>query len=411
MNRFCSNILLFRIVLGFTIFLPFIACGGDLDSELNIEQNEESLSFFKETYNQSRSAFKETYERISAEYPNATIGSFSIPGSDSDLTVDYIFFASFKKNDKTLVLTSGIHGAEAGTGAAVQQHFINKIYPKYINKENTSVLIVHSLNPYGFRNFRRVTENNVDLNRNFGKTKELFNTKNEGYPKIASLLNPNTTADTSDIGNRFFLFKAIYNIATKGMGPLKQAALQGQYEFPEGIYFGGQDFEPLRKPLDSLFIDKVGNSKKVLLVDLHTGYGERGKLHLFPSDPKNERVKKLTENIFSGYQIDWASNDDFYTVTGELSTHICDLFPKLEDCVPMVFEYGTLNSQTTMGAIESIHRTILENQGHWNGYADEKQKEIIKANYREMFFPSSGKWRTKVIQDSEQIWSDILPRF
>ncbi|NCN10641.1 MAG: DUF2817 domain-containing protein [Leptospira sp.] len=400
-----------KLLIANTIFFQVVNCNSDLDSDLNVESNEESLAYYRENYEDSRKFFRESYDQISAEYPNATYGSFGIPGSDSDLTVDYIFFASFKRNEKTLIITSGIHGGEAATGTAVQQNFIDKIYPNFINKDNTSVLIVHSLNPYGFRNFRRVTENNVDLNRNFGKTEALFLTKNEGYPKISDLLNPKGSADTSDFGNRFFIIKAIYNIATQGMSALKQAALQGQYEYPEGIYFGGQAFEPLRNPLDKLFREKVGSSKKILLVDLHTGYGERGKLHLFPSDPKNETVRNLTETIFQGYQIDWASNDDFYTVTGELSTHICNLFPQIEECIPMVFEFGTLNSQTTTGAIESIHRTILENQGFWNGYADEEEREKIRANYREMFFPSSSKWRTKVIQDSEKIWANTLPRF
>jgi hypothetical protein len=386
-------------------------CSSDLDSDLNITESSEAVSYFEEDYNSSRSAFRKIADEVSNIYPNASQGSFPIAGSDPDLTVDYIFLASFKKNEKTIIITSGIHGAEAAAGAAVQRNFLKKIYPKYINKDNTSVLIVHSINPYGFKNFRRVTENNVDLNRNFGNNTELFKTKNEGYPIIFELLNPSGQADMSDMGNRFFLFKAIYNIATKGMSALRQAALQGQYEFSNGIYFGGNAFEPLRKPLDSLFLSTIGNTKKILYIDLHTGYGERGKLHLFPSDPKNDKIKLLTEEIFSGYQIDWASNDDFYKVTGELSTHVCELFPKLEECIPMVFEYGTLNSQTTVGAIDSIHRMILENQGHWNGYASEEDKTDIKSQFREMFFPSSKKWRTKVILDTEKIWSDTLPRF
>ncbi len=33
--------------------------------------------------------------------------------------------------------------------------------------QNTGALLIHALNPYGFAWTRRVTEDNVDLNRNF----------------------------------------------------------------------------------------------------------------------------------------------------------------------------------------------------------------------------------------------------
>ena len=74
----------------------------------------------------------------------------------------------------------------------------------------------------------------------------------------------------------------------------------------------------------------------------------------------------------------------------------------------MVLEYGTLNSQTTGGSIESIRRTILENQGHHQGYGHPDYEKEVKAQYREMFYPASQLWRTKVIDESQKVWKVLL---
>ncbi len=401
-------------ILNFIILLSLLSCAKeDLDANLRIEIDPRIEKYYKEDYLSSRDAFLEIAKKFSSKFKLTQIGKISIPSKDKSLEyrVDYIFIPAQRVVEKTFILTSGIHGIEAFTGAAMQRHFLEEIYEKYVNLQNTNTLVIHALNPWGFHNLRRVTENNIDLNRNFGLTKDLFNKKNEGYRAIHELLNPNSPADTGFLQDKLFIVKAIYNIATKGMPALRQAILEGQYEIPKGIYFGGQEFEPLRYPLDELLVKATLSSKKILFIDLHTGYGERGVLHLFPSDPKNEKVKKLTEEVFTGYKIDWASSDDFYKTTGELSTHVCDLVAENVDCIPMVFEYGTLNSQTTLGSIESIHRTILENQGYWEGYASKEAEKRIKEKYREMFFPSSKKWRTKVLLDTEKIWGNVFKNF
>jgi hypothetical protein len=44
----------------------------------------------------------------------------------------------------------------------------------------------------------------------------------------------------------------------------------------------------------------------------------------------------------------------------------------------MVFEFGTLDSQTTMGSIKSLHNLIVENQGVHHGY--KTKKDELKIN-------------------------------
>ena len=111
--------------------------------------------------------------------------------------------------------------------------------------------------------------------------------------------------------------------------------------------------------------------------------------------------------MFAGQNIDWGSGADFYTVTGDVAGWIGAL-RKSGAHLPAVFEYGTMDSQATLGAVKSLHITVLENQGAQHGYASATDEARIKHDYREMFNPSSAAWRTKVIHDSRAMLGQVL---
>lgn len=370
------------------------------------------LDYFTEDYVTSRNQFIEFSLELKTINPNLEVGRFRIPSRiDTDLTIDYTILPSLKKTKYSFILISGMHGVEAGAGTAIQRHFLKEVYTRDINKERTSVLLVHSINPFGYKYNRRVTENNIDLNRNFLKNKKGFQKKNDGYPKIFEFLNPKHPVETRTLRARLFVLKALYTIFRMGIPAIKQASLQGQYEYPEGIYYGGMNFEPIRKLIGKLIRDFAKRSQRVLIVDIHTGYGERGKLHFFPSDPKKPRYRVYTEKLFEGYKIDWASDEDFYEVTGDLCTYVYKILPKKSIVVPMVFEYGTMDTHTTFGAIESLKRLIRENQGYFYGYKTHEDRFRTMGEFLEMFYPSDPNWRKKILLDTDSVWKIILPRF
>ena len=77
----------------------------------------------------------------------------------------------------------------------------------------------------------------------------------------------------------------------------------------------------------------------------------------------------------------------------------------------MMLEYGTLNSQTTLGSVKSIHNMILENQGTQYGYKDAQDSIKIKQSFMEMYNPSSEKWRTKIMSDSKVILKQAMKNY
>ena len=400
------GVILISVIGGISYF--YVAF-NNYSLEDDYQVNENNLVYFNDSYDDARKNFRLKSDELILKYPGAK--KFDLPvtsNKDTNLTIDFCFIPGSESADKIIILSSGVHGLEGYVGSAVQLFFM----ANYINTdflENTGVLLIHSVNPYGFKYTRRVTENNVDLNRNSDVDKELYQTKNEGYPKVYDLINPKQKANLESFANRFFFVKAIKNIVKESMPVLRQAVLQGQYEFPEGLYYGGNDFEPQIKNLVPI-IDTICNPyQTVFAIDLHTAYGERGKLHLFPN-PVEGSVKKRMEAIFEGFHIDWGDSDDFYTYSGDFAGYIGKINND-KIFIPMLFEYGTMDSQTTTGSIKSLHVMILENQGEQYGFEYEEDMKKVKNDFMEMYYPSSEAWKSHIIDETKIVFDKSLKQF
>ena len=68
---------------------------------------------------------------------------------------------------RVVVVSSGTHGVEGYFGSAVQLALLEGAWADVDLPDDTGLLLVHAVNPYGFAWNRRVNEDNVDLNRNF----------------------------------------------------------------------------------------------------------------------------------------------------------------------------------------------------------------------------------------------------
>jgi len=403
------SILLVLIVLcalGFTTvqynsFTP-VAVMQDADSK--------NLVYFQNSYEECRKNFILSADKINKKFQKVTISKLKIESrKDPDLTINYCYVPAQKESKRLLIISSGVHGIEGYVGSAVQQMFMENLLVN-MNLSEMGVLLIHGMNPYGFKYNRRVTENNVDLNRNCSNDIKLYKSINAGYSDLYTMLNPKGEVSLKSINNMFFQINAIQKIIQYSMGTLRQAILQGQYQYPEGLYFGGNELEPSIKAITPVLKQIAENYGIVFNIDLHTGYGARGTLHLFPNPIKDKKLKNDIEKIFSDNHIDWGDGDDFYTVTGDFTSYIGQIIPK-KYYIPMVFEFGTLDSQTTMGSIKSLHNMIVENQGFHHNYKTKKDKTKINKGVLEMYYPSSKNWRSKAIEDAKIILSKSMEQF
>jgi hypothetical protein len=399
------GILLFILVV---VLLYLFYSYKDFDPQDDFRVEMKDLSYFSKSYTESREKFLASLATFSESNVAMEVGNFRVPSkTDSSLYVDYAYLPGGDR-ERLLIIVSGIHGTEGFLGAALQNLFVKE----YLGEEflkNSSLLLIHGLNPYGFKYNRRVTENNVDLNRNAEVKDDLFSLDNPGYTRVMEHINPSQKADLSASFHRFFVFKALALIARYGMNTLRQAILQGQYQFPQGVYFGGKDFEAQIEFVHQL-VKRVGAPyRKIMTLDLHTGYGTRGSMHPF-INPVPEDIEQNIRKVFGDIPIDWGNKKAFYTVRGSFLEFIGKIHPQKE-YIPMLFEFGTMNSQSTLGSLKSLHNTILENQGFHYGYANKADSLEVQRRFRNMFYPASDGWKSECMRDFRKVMDQSLERY
>jgi hypothetical protein len=382
---------------------------GRFPKDPKVAVNSELTGYFKAGYAESRADFLKRAGELAARFKGTRLNSVPVPTqTGKELFVDLFYIPAIKTHDKLLVISSGIHGVEGFAGSAVQRMVMDK-FLTVDNLSNTGVLLIHAMNPYGFSEIRRVTENNVDMNRNSSMSPDLFGIDNEGYSKLYDFINPAKPVSLGSCQNRLFVARAILKILKATMPVLRQAVLQGQYQYPEGLYFGGKDFEPQLSVVKPVMSGYAAGYNSIIHIDLHTGYGGRGKMHLFPNPAKSPEMKDATEKLYEGYHIDWGDSKDFYTVTGDFTSLLGQMYPD-KPFIPMTLEYGTMDSQKTMGSLRSIQNMILENQGFHHGYKSKRSERKVKEWFREMYAPSSPVWRTMVMEQSVELMGKVFGR-
>ena len=99
-------------------------------------------------------------------------------------------------------------------------------------------MLVHAINPHGFAWLRRVTEDNVDLNRNFVDHSPGRYPARPEYDKLHEALLPQQWNDR-ELADSDALLEAY--AAEHGEFALQAAVTGGQYDHADGLFFGGRE--------------------------------------------------------------------------------------------------------------------------------------------------------------------------
>lgn len=351
-------------------------------------------AYFKDTFEDCDKDFYQQFYRIKRNFPKSEIHEFQY----SEGSIRSYFFPAAKEQKNLVVMISGTHGIEGFTGSAIQRWLLDQ----KMNNDKTAILMIHGFNLYGFKNSRRVNENNIDLNRNFILSRSQFKAEDTSYTDLVALLNPKTPPELGFFSRYSFIAKSIFYIAKYSIESLRSAILKGQYSHPNGIFYGGEQTQVQSNLITDLAETYMKPYKKILLIDLHTGYGERAKLHLLAGKATDSN-SLILQKIFDTGEIDFSDKKKFYAVQGEMLAYFATKIKQNSDAelAGVVFEYGTLDSQKTLGSIESLRRVVLENQNFHFPAASETSREI-KLLYREMFYPSDENWRKAVLQQTAE---------
>lgn len=327
-----------------------------------------------------------------------------------NLYIDNIYLPSTGEHTNLIVLTTGVHGIEGYIGATMIEVFIMDILPQ-INRENTGILIVANVNPYGMKNYRRYNENNVDLNRNFIEDWESFDrSSNKEYPKVDKFLQPE-----GKMGNAFWHEVGFYAKLAKeaiftGADTFSDALLTGQYEYPEGVYYGGNGDEVSTTYLKGVFADCLdGEYENIVHIDIHSGYGPRYNMVIFNSvqDPTTEA------DAIDMYGYDYIiaqDSEEFYVTFGDTTDYFYRLAKSKnsdKELLSTCFEFGTIGDGF-FDSILSLKYTVDENRQHWYPTTNKITEQMVRENYMELFYPTEKEWRMKAIEDFMAATNGVL---
>ncbi|HXJ10226.1 MAG TPA: M14 family metallopeptidase [Burkholderiales bacterium] len=292
--------------------------------------------------------------------------------------------------ERVFAVGCGTHGIEGYPGSAALTQWLRGGAAKRV-PPGTAVVLFHAHNPWGFAHKTRVTEENVDLNRNFVDFSNPL-PANPGYDELHRAITPAEWTEESVAGA--FKWLAEYK-ARVGEQAYSDAFNGGQYSHADGVYYGGARQQWANGAFRLATKEHLSRAKKICFIDLHTGIGPRYD-HIYlcfhpAGSPGYERARAwwgeravnrqgVTHKALAVYRGLLIDAFEAMLANAELTT--------------MVVEFGTL-------AREGVQRAALLQR--WLRFEGPGRPELIR-EYEEAYYPLEPRWRELVLQQSYELF-------
>ncbi|WP_249674772.1 DUF2817 domain-containing protein [Pseudomonas abieticivorans] len=307
---------------------------------------------------------------------------------------------------RLLVALSGTHGVEGYYGSDCQSRWLESLAGRTL-PDDVAIVMVHLINPWGTAWMRRVNEDNLDLNRNYlDFTQPLPD--NPAYAAVhdlytcASLQGPKR--DAADAR-----FAAL--IDEHGWPGLMSIVEAGQYQFADGLFFGGVGPSWSNRTLRDIIKQHLSHAQEAMTFDLHTGAGAYGHPMLMTITQAPYPALADAQALFGPWLYTLITGANTLsdtgvaaTSTGYTSQALVDALPGVR-LMPFVIECGTY-------AGPQVHQHLRDD--HWlHLYGDPLNATgaRIKRGLLEQFYPADSDWQAVVWLRTRQIWERALGAF
>jgi hypothetical protein len=361
---------------------------------------------FPTTYEESRARMLTHRSAVGARWPDAEIESHTL-AAHPDLSLDWIV-ARPPQRRRLLMLTTGVHGIEGYVGAAMLDLFVAEFAPR-LDPQDTALILLHAVNPWGMKAHRRVNANNVDLNRNFVAGWEGMADVNPEYDRLPPAFNAARPLGRWLPENLGFYAAVARSVLRFGATGTRETVLRGQYRRPRGVYFGGTETQEETQVLMGLQQAALAEYGQVVHLDMHTGYGPRTQMTIVSAAGEPASSEECARN-FRYPRVVRPDPDEFYTIHGDLIDYWYELrqarYPERQ-VYAAAFEFGTFGSSLP-AAIRSLRASVMENRLALHGTPHRSTLDRIRREYEAQFNPAEPAWRDKALQDARQAFEGIL---
>ena len=338
-----------------------------------------TLDSFSETYQRAREKFVGVASRAAGELEQLWHPEVGPDGSK--LSTDVAWLGP-RDAEHVLVLISGTHGVEGFAGSGAQVDWLARGEAARMPPD-VAALLIHAINPYGFAWLRRVTHENVDLNRNWIDFNEPL-PQNAAYDTLADAICPTDWSEESQSRSNALL--AQYG-AQHGKAALQRVFQGGQYSHPNGIFYGGSSPTWSRQTQTGIFSEYLQRASRVAIIDFHTGLGPWGfgeRIALSP--PANAAFDRATRWYGKEVTRPGDGTSASAPIVGDGLTASFKLLPRAE-VTAMALEFGTLPVESVLQALRA------DAWLHTHGKLDSPQGRAIKSQLRAAFYGDAGDWK------------------
>jgi hypothetical protein len=288
-----------------------------------------------------------------------------------------------------LVLISGTHGVEGFCGSGAQINWMKSGDAAALPRD-MAVLLIHAINPFGFAWLRRVTEENVDLNRNWVDFDKPV-PQNLGYQQIRDALCPSDWSVDGQASANQRLGAAIGQFGQPGF---VAAATGGQYSDPDGVFYGGAAPTWARQTQTQIFEHYLGHAREVAIIDFHTGLGPYGYGEQIAPTRRGEPAFLRARSWYGAAVTSVAEGDSASPILeGDGMSAAIRLLPKAT-VTPLALEFGTVPGRQVLEALRA------DNWLHRWGDLQAPDAAPIKAAIRQAFYVDTDDWRGMVAGQS-----------
>lgn len=339
---------------------------------------------FSQSYAQARDQFL-----LCASAAGLAVRSHLMPvrGHDGeDLAMDVVREGPANA-DGVLLISSACHGVEGFCGSGVQIALLrDPSWHEAVRHSRLAVVYIHALNPYGFSHWRRVTPENVDLNRNFHDFSGPL-PGNEGYDEIADALVPEQWPPTPEVSARLEAYAARH-----GLRGLQTAASGGQYRHPDGIFYGGTAATWSHRTVRRVLREHGRQCQRLAWIDLHTGLGPGGHGEKIYAGRNDAAALARTRG--------WWGTDVTSIYDGSSSSALLKglMWNAAEEECPqatytgIALEYGTVPVLDVMAALRAdawLHQDLQRGAA---------QREAIRRQVRDAFYTDTDAWKAQIVE-------------
>jgi len=344
---------------------------------------------FAQSYGEARGKFI-----AAAEAAGLDVESHLHPlrGRDDEALAMDVVLDGARDAARLLILSSGCHGVEGFCGSGIQTALLHDpAWRQTAHDAGVAVLYLHGLNPYGFSWWRRTTQENVDLNRNFRDFSQPP-APNAGYDELAhALVPPHWPPRPEDEA-----VLAAY-AATHGARGLQQAITAGQSSDSEGLFYAGRNPTWSHQTRRQVLREHATRCARLGWIDVHTGLGPSG---------HGERIFAGHENDVDGRAraVAWWGRGVTSIYDGSSSAAVIEgevWRSAYEDCPQAAYtgialEFGTVPLDETLNALRADQ--WLENHPE----APAAQQAQIKRRLRDAFYTDDDAWKQQVVEQAAE---------